>query len=151
VNNQQELIKFFFHSCGKLNLIQKFIPNCAEYRVITINNRAELIARKGTVEEVNKKNLDDRKSVKGELPKGVLDMCEDVSKKLFSDIIGFDIMHDLDTDKYYIIETNASPHFSMFSVVTGVSIPEKIVDYIIKQIINHHPNNEFFFQESINF
>lgn len=117
-----------------LVLIQKFVPNDGEWRVITVKNKVVLIARKDAVEDVTKKDIDERKSKKGELPADVTNMIEEVSTHLFSDIVGFDIIQDLNTKKYYIIETNASPHFSMFSVVTNVSVPEKIVDYILSTI-----------------
>lgn len=114
-----------------LVLIQKFIPNDGEWRVITVKNKIVLIARKDALPNFSKRDIDERRSKKGNLPQEVKNMIEDVSKHLFSDIVGFDIIQDLQDKKYYIIETNASPHFSMFSVVTNVSVPEKIVDYII--------------------
>lgn len=135
MKNREELTRHFSTTWNrKLSLIQKFIPNDGEWRVITIKNKVALIARKGAVEDISKRDIDERKSKKGDLPQNIKDMCEDVSKHLFSDIIGFDIIQDLNTKKYYIIETNASPHFSMFSVVTNVSVPGKIVDYIMETI-----------------
>jgi glutathione synthase/RimK-type ligase-like ATP-grasp enzyme len=133
INNEEELLKTFAGNT-KLMLIQKFIPNDGEYRVITIKNKVVLVAKKDSIEDVNKKLIDSRKSKKGELPQDVLKMCEDISTHLFSDIIGFDIIQDSNTKKYYVIETNASPHFSMFSVVTNVSVPEIIVNTILKEI-----------------
>lgn len=125
-----------------LVLIQKYVPNDGEWRVITVKNKVVLIARKDAVEDIGKKQFDDRKSKKGELPADIVKMCEDVSTHLFSDIVGFDIIQDLNTKKYYIIETNASPHFAMFSVVTNVSVPEKITDYIISEIKTNSPRNK---------
>lgn len=133
INNYDEL-KNFFSQTKKLYLIQKFIPNDGEWRVITIKNKTVLIAKKNKILDISKKNIDDRKSVKGELPEDVICMCENISKHLFSDIIGLDIIQDINDEKYYILETNSSPHFYMFSLVTGISIPDKIVDYIIQSI-----------------
>jgi glutathione synthase/RimK-type ligase-like ATP-grasp enzyme len=121
---------------NSLVLIQRYIPNDGEWRVITIKNQIALIARKDAMHDVNKQTIDERKSRPGNLPTDVKDMIVDVSKHLFSDIVGFDIIQDLNTKEYFIIETNASPHFSMFSVVTNVSVPEKIVDYIISTFKN---------------
>jgi glutathione synthase/RimK-type ligase-like ATP-grasp enzyme len=61
-------------------------------------------------------------------------MCEDVSKHLDSDIIGFDIIQNKDTKEYFIMEANAASHFPTFSVISGVNIPSIIVDYIVKKI-----------------
>ena len=133
INNQLELInKFKFNN--KLLLIQKFIPNDGEYRVITIKNKVVLIAKKNAIEKVDKVSIDARKSIKGDLPENITFMCEEISKHLFSDIVGFDIIQDKNDGNYYVIETNASPHFSMFSVVTNVSVPEIITDYILNNM-----------------
>ena len=133
MNNEEELIKFFQNN-NNLMLIQKFIPNDGEFRVITVKNKVQLIAQKENIEDVNKLNIDNRKSKKGILPANVIQMCEDVSKHLFSDIIGFDIIQDKEDGTYYIMETNASPHFAMFSIVTGVNLPDIIANYIVEQI-----------------
>ncbi len=130
ISNKEELKYFFLLNKGMV-LIQKFIPNDGEYRVITVKNKVELIAKKDAISKVDKKNIDNRKSKKGTLPNEVTKMCEDISKHMLSDIIGFDIIQDKDTKKYYVIETNASPHYCMFSVVADVSIPDIICDYII--------------------
>lgn len=130
ISNKEELKYFFLLNKGMV-LIQKFIPNDGEYRIITVKNKVELIAKKDAITKIDKKNIDNRKSKKGTLPSEVTKMCEDISKHMLSDIIGFDIIQDKDTKKYYVIETNASPHYCMFSVVADVSIPDIICDYII--------------------
>lgn len=130
ISNKEELKYFFLLNKG-MCLIQKFIPNDGEYRVITVKNKVQLIAKKDPITKVSKKNIDDRKSKKGNLPGDVIKMCEDISKHMLSDIIGLDIIQDKNTKKYYVIETNASPHYCMFSVVADVSIPDIISDYII--------------------
>lgn len=133
INNKAELLLQFSNN-QNLKLIQKFIPNDGEYRVITIKNKVQLVAKKDPVTEVNKDNLDKRRSKKGTLPSDVITMCEDISKHLFGDIIGFDIIQDINTKKWYIIETNSSPHMTMFSVVAEVNLLDVITNYIIKEI-----------------
>ena len=133
INNKEELLLQFSNS-QTLKLIQKFIPNDGEYRVIVINNKVELVVKKDAVTEVNKENLDKRRSRKGQLPSDVISMCEEISKHLFGDIIGFDIIQDINTKKWYVIETNSSPHMTMFSVVAEVNLLDVITNYIIKQI-----------------
>jgi glutathione synthase/RimK-type ligase-like ATP-grasp enzyme len=133
INNTDELVTFF-KSYNKLVLIQKFIPNDGEYRIITIKNEVALVAKKDAIDDVNTQNIYLRKSKKGILPDNILNMCVDISKHLFTDIVGFDIIQNKNSGEYYVLETNASPHFCMFSVVSDVSIPDKIVDYIIEKI-----------------
>jgi glutathione synthase/RimK-type ligase-like ATP-grasp enzyme len=133
VNNEDEL-KNYFSKNNNLVLIQKFISNNGEYRLMTIKNKTILIVKKDYIDVINKTNINNRKSKKSSLPTNIIDMCENISKHLFCDIIGFDIIQDINTKKYYILETNASPHFAMFSIVSGISIPEIIVDYILDKI-----------------
>lgn len=123
-----------FRWTRNLQLIQKFIENDGEYRVILVSNEAVLVAKKDKIKEVSHKTIKERKSKKGDLPKEVLEMCEEVSKYLFCDIVGIDVIQDVNTGQYYIMEMNSSPHLAMFSVVTGVNIPEIITEHIITAI-----------------
>ena len=74
------------------------------------------------------------KAVKASLPPEIVAMCEDISRHVNCDIIGFDVLQDLDTGEYYIMEINISPHFSTFCVVSGVNLPEIICNYILEEI-----------------
>ena len=47
----------------------------------------------------------------------IVKMCEDISTHVNCDIVGFDILQDLKTGEYYVMEINISPHFSTFCVV----------------------------------
>ena len=117
-------------------MIQKFIPNDGDYRVIVIKNKKALIIKR---ERTNDKEFRSNvamggRAVRADLPDEIVDMCEDISRHIFCDIVGFDILKDLKTGKYYVMETNASPHFPTFSVVSGINIPMIIVNYILHKM-----------------
>jgi glutathione synthase/RimK-type ligase-like ATP-grasp enzyme len=133
--NDINALKEYFRYSSRLKLIQKFIPNDGEYRVILIKNKVVLIAKKEQIDKVDTNTISNRKSKKGELPSHVIDMCENVSKYLFCDIVGIDIIRDVIEDKYYIMEMNSAPHLVMFSIVTDVNIPEIIVNHILQHIM----------------
>lgn len=136
VDNLKELIRIFDFN-NKLMLIQKFIPNDGDYRVITIKNKVELIIKKERIKGSNEFRANvarGGKAVKGTLPMDIIKMCEEISHYLVCDIVGFDIIKNKDTGEYYVMETNSSPHFSTFSVISGIDIPGIITDYIIKKI-----------------
>jgi len=140
IKDLKNLIKTFSHRySSNLMLIQKFIPNDGDYRVITIKNKVELIIKKKRIDEKEFRSNVARgaKAIKGKLPSNIIKMCEDVSKHLDSDILGFDIIQNKNTKEYYIMEVNSASHFSTFSVISGVNIPEIIVNYIIKKIKNN--------------
>jgi len=120
---------------GGMKLIQKFIPNDGDHRVIVIKNKMALVIKRLSQGKDFRSNIAaGGKAVRSELPKEQVKMCEDISKHLFCDFIGFDVLQDLETKKYYIMETNSAPHFPTFSVISGVNIPLLLTNYIIKEI-----------------
>ena len=134
INDEKELKNQFSYNHGAPRLIQKLVPNDGEYRVILIKNKVILVLKKDKITKITKEEISKRKAKVGTLPKQVLDMCEFVSKSLFCDMVGIDIIQNVDTGKYYIMETNSAPHLPMFSVVSGVNIMELICNYIMEKI-----------------
>ena len=137
IDSLKDLEQHFTRNYGnRLMLIQKFIANDGDYRVIVIKHKKVLIIKRQRIkEEEFRSNVAlGGKAVKAELPKEIIEMCEDISKHVFCDIVGFDILKDLKTGDFYVMETNASPHFPTFSVVSGINMPAFISDYIIHQI-----------------
>ena len=136
IENMKDLLQTFAYG-NKLMLIQKFIPNDGDYRVISIKNKVELIIKKERIKgskEFRANVARGGKAVKGTLPKSIIDMCEDISKHLVCDIVGFDIIQDKVTKEYFVMETNSSPHFPTFAVISEIDIPGILTDYIIKQV-----------------
>jgi len=135
--NTLEELQTFYKTNSQITFIQKFIPNDGDTRIILIKNKVKLIVKRQTAE--NSKEFRSNvalggKAMKTEIPQHIIDMCEDISKNIECDIIGFDILKDMITEQYYVMEINVSPHFSTFSVVTDTNIPGIITDYIIDKI-----------------
>lgn len=136
IDSKKDLMQKFLWG-NRLMLIQKFIPNDGDYRVISIKNKVELVIKKKRIsgsKEFRANVARGGKAVKGSLPPDIIKMCEDISRHLICDIVGFDIIQDKDTGEYYVMETNSSPHFPTFSVISEINIPDIIVDYIIKKV-----------------
>lgn len=135
--DMKDLAKYFGGYMSSIKLIQKFIPNDGDFRVISIKNRVELVIKKeripGTT-EFRANVARGGRAIKGTLPLEIIDMCQDISRHLVCDIVGFDIIQDKETGEYYVMETNSSPHFPTFSVISEIDIPGIIVDYIIRKI-----------------
>lgn len=137
VDNLKSLIKTFSSRySSKLMLIQKMIPNDGDFRVITIKNKVQLVIKKQRIDEKEFRSNVARggKAIRATLPTHIINMCEDISKHLDSDIVGFDIIQNIETKEYFVMEANAASHFPTFSVISGVDIPLVIVNYIIKKI-----------------
>jgi glutathione synthase/RimK-type ligase-like ATP-grasp enzyme len=138
-NSKKELIKkinspnYYFNN--KLVLIQKFVHNTGDYRVILIKGKVVLCVKK---EQPNEKEFRNNITngaimVKGDLPNNVLLMCESISKHVHCDIIGIDIIFDEIDKKYYVMEINTAPGFIPFSISAGVDVVDIIIDYIISE------------------
>lgn len=133
VDNMTELKTQF--NWGGMKLIQKFIPNDGDHRVIVIKNKTALVIKRLSQGKDFRSNIAaGGKAVRSTLPDPQVKMCEDISKHLFCDFIGFDVLQDLNTKEYYIMETNSAPHFPTFSVISGINVPALLTNYIIKEI-----------------
>lgn len=135
IDDEKELkAKFRWNSTPFM--IQKMIRNDGDFRVITMKNKMELLIKRQVTSDTEfRSNVAlGGKAVKASLPPEIVAMCEDISRHVNCDIIGFDVLQDLDTGEYYIMEINISPHFSTFCVVSGVNLPEIICNYILEEI-----------------
>ncbi|MEM0002477.1 MAG: RimK family alpha-L-glutamate ligase [Desulfurococcaceae archaeon] len=56
------------------------------------------------------------------------------TKVLGLDYAGVDVAYDVKTDKYYILEVNAFPHWEGLRKATGVNPPDAIVNHLINRI-----------------
>lgn len=118
--------------CAKNILMQKYIPNTFDIRVICTQNKIigamKRIAKKSSIVNnfsaggsVENYKIKDRK-----IEKNCLAIC-----KLFRcDYLGVDII--LSKRKYYIIEVNFFCHFKGFEKATGVNFPREIFN-LLKQ------------------
>lgn len=135
INSSEELIEFF-NGNNELLMIQKLIPNDGDFRIIVIKNRVELVIKRKLVKEGEfRSNVAlGNKAVKANVPDDIKAMCVDLSKHIECDILGFDIIQDLNDGKYYVMEINISPHMATFCVVSGINLPQIITDHIVSKI-----------------
>ena len=138
IDTLDELLDKFKWNSKQL-MIQKLIPNDGDTRVIVIKNKVELVVKRQMTSSTEfRSNVAlGGKAIPTTLPQSILDMCVDLSKHVpVCDILGFDIIKDLNDGTYYVMEINISPHISTFCVVTGIDIPGIIVDHMIESIGN---------------
>lgn len=137
LNDEQELITFYnCTSNNRVTFIQKLIPNDGDCRVILIKNKVKMVVKRQMTSETEfRSNVAlGGKAMKASLPQHILDMCEDISKHIECDIIGFDILQNKETGEFYVMEINVSPHMSTFSLVTGIDLTGIISDYILNNL-----------------
>jgi ribosomal protein S6--L-glutamate ligase len=117
-------------------IIQPMIPNDGDYRVWILKGKViGVIKRSPNTEGEFRSNISLGGSAQlAELPDDVLDMAIKSAKILDLDMAGVDIIQDINTKKYYIMEVNAAPQFNGFIATTGINLFEIITKYIIKEI-----------------
>ncbi|NBO23293.1 ATP-grasp domain-containing protein [bacterium] len=117
-----------------LKLVQPWIKNEGDYRVITFNNKVVIHSKRIAKEGEWRNNVAQGGSVvKSDLPNWVLKKAEDLSRLIQSNIIGFDIIKDSESGNLLFMEINAGPHYFSFMEENGVDFAKIICDYIRKK------------------
>lgn len=136
VNSKKELLSKFRYNMSPL-LIQQFIENDGDYRIIIFKNKLLLSAkRQKTNEDEFRNNIALGGKISNETPPlEIVKMCEYVSTKInFSDVLGFDIIQDKKSNTYYIMEINTGPHFFSFSVNSNIDVIGIFCDYALNNV-----------------
>jgi RimK family alpha-L-glutamate ligase len=117
-------------------IIQPMIPNDGDYRVWILKGKViGVIKRKPSIEGEFRSNISlGGNSEIANLPDEVLNMAIKSAKILDLDMAGVDIIQDIETKKYYIMEVNAAPQFNGFMATTDINLFEVITKYIIQEI-----------------
>jgi len=117
-------------------IIQPMVPNNGDYRVWILKNKVIGVIKRSPNEEGEfRSNISlGGTSEIATLPDEVLNMAIKSVAILDLDMAGVDIIQDIETKKYYIMEVNAAPQFNGFMATTGINLFEVITKYIVKEI-----------------
>jgi len=104
-------------------LAQEFCPNDHDYRVLIVGNRELVFERRGADDSHlnnTSKGADAIKAVDGDIPKEIMQLSHDVTKRLRLTISGVDVMPNRETGEFVFLEVNSQPQ-----LVTGAFTDEK--------------------------
>lgn len=105
-------------------MLQPFIPNDGDHRIITLGYEPQLAFFRSAVKGSHLNNTSQGgTATKTDLvhySKDVLEQCRLASRILRREIAGVDVLYNKDNSDYYILEVNASPQLS-----SGAFIEEK--------------------------
>jgi RimK family alpha-L-glutamate ligase len=117
-------------------IIQPMIPNDGDYRVWILKNKViGVIKRTPSTEDEFRSNISLGGNAQvAKLPDDILELAVKSTQVLDLDIAGVDIIQDINTGKYYIMEVNSAPQLTGFMATTGIDLFEVITKYIVQEI-----------------
>jgi len=122
---------------------QNFIRNDGDWRIIVVGGRPlGVVKRTPQKEDVFLNNLSQGALATNETDPEALEQINKIAVKAASAMnlryCGVDVIRDLDTGKYYVLETNTAPQWAVpqeagtyFQDATGVDVAEELIDYSI--------------------
>ena len=112
-------------------LIQEYIPNDGDFRVMTIGYKCiGGFKRKPKQEKLVMNKSLGKSTGLDEVPPEVAIEAEKAAKALEVEIAGTDLVRDKRDGKIYIVEVNEAPQFKIFEKRTNVNAAKKILEYV---------------------
>ncbi len=122
---------------GKHFLLQEFIPNDGDYRLIVIGQKVI-----GTIKRVPGKgefrsniSLGGEAVLVGSLGRRIEKIAVKAALSLRVDFAGVDIILDQRNDQPFILEVNRSPQFAGFMAATKINAPLLVLKYLKEEIL----------------
>lgn len=122
VNSMLEASEIAAKSAGKRFVLQRFVPNDNDYRVLIIGGEVLVIGRSAA----NGSHLNNTSQggsavlANGEVPDEVITQSRKIMEHLDMTIAGVDLLADKNTGKFYFLEVNSQPQ-----LMSGAFIDEK--------------------------
>lgn len=118
------------------SILQQFIVNDGDWRVVVVGGKAiSAIKRLGKQGQVTNNIATGSFAMTEKDPTtlaSLYDIAEKVSDCIGFDYVGIDIIKDLQTNKYYFLESNERPTFETSQILTGTNIAKSIIQELTK-------------------
>ncbi len=115
-------------------LIQEYIPNDGDFRVMTVGYKCiGGFKRMPTVEKLVLNQSEGNSVGLAEVPSEVAKVAEDAARVLGVEIAGTDLVISDKTGEVYLIEVNEAPQFKVFEKRTKVNAPKLILEHCIQK------------------
>lgn len=143
VHSLPELEEVFVKNPEVRFVMQTFIPNDGDFRVLVFNNKARMvILRRGSGDSHLNNTSQGGTATQvplQDLPDGVVDLAVRAAKLERLAIAGVDIIIDKQTNKLYILEVNRAPQ-----IPTGAFADEKLTQYVeaLKELLIQEKQHE---------
>lgn len=112
-------------------IFQPFIKNDGDWRVVVIGGKSvSAIKRLGNTTKATNNLATGSFALKENDPQileSIYKVAEIAANSLHFDYVGIDVIKDINTEKYYFLESNERPTFETSQILTGVNIAQKII------------------------
>lgn len=140
-DNSKSLAKLFSNNedpnYEDFRMIQKFIPNNGDYRILVFDNKI--------ISSVKRVTKDAKKDFRNNMSRGANGFAEDIPhiaskialdsvKLLKKDIAGVDLIQDSRNKKWYIMEVNSAPQYQYSQEIYKINFPEMLINKIYLQL-----------------
>ncbi len=125
VQNIEEVERIAAEASDKLFVLQRFVPNNGDFRILIIGEEVMVIGRKaveGSHLNNTSKGGDAVVLPTDDLPEKIITDAKKIMNELHMTIAGVDVLMDKETGDYYFLEVNAQPQ-----LMSGAAISEKNV------------------------
>ena len=111
---------------GQRYMLQEYIENKEDYRVMVIGGKVLGVMKRATGENERLKNV----FTKAQLPDWVLEKAIKAAKVCGIEIAGVDVVFKQGVKDPYFWEVNRAPNYDRFEEVTGINVASEIVSYL---------------------
>lgn len=123
VSSLEEARSIYESAGGKAFVLQRFVPNNKDYRVLIVGDEVLVIGR-SAVEGSHLNNTSQggaaELSAEGTIPPETIEQSRRIMKHLGMTIAGVDVLADKETGKFFFLEVNSQPQ-----LMSGAFIDEK--------------------------
>lgn len=138
VNDEPTLEKLLKDS-DEQYIVQRFIPNDGDYRIVTMGRKPELIIYRKAHEGAYLNNVSQGAAYKrvglSALPDIVLEDAAKAATILARDIAGVDVVIDNITNQHYLFEVNRSPQIENAALADEKA--KLLTDYFLERLANN--------------
>lgn len=117
------------------NLIQKWIPNDGDYRIVVLGDQVVAAVKKSRIEGNVTANMSQgNEAIPVQIDKELEEIAVKAAKAVGIEFAGVDIIEDKITGKRYVLEVNLSPQITLTSKFSQVDIATKVLEYIANKL-----------------
>lgn len=113
-------------------LIQPFIPNDGDYRLVVVGDKCLGVVKRSRLKKDEFRNNVSLggNTTETSLPEEITSLAVKAAQTLGYSIAGVDIIIDINTNQFYVMEVNRAPQLDGFMNATGINVPAQIVKYL---------------------